>query len=201
MKRFTAPLVAIAAGATLLLSGHPAQAHGSAASGLLGGLAHPLWGLDHFCMLLAVGAAASFLSTRLLLWAAAGAVVGATLGWSGFSLPTAEPLAALAIAAMGGLILVGMGQRVLSTPLAGGLVAAGVAIHALLHGQEAPQDGTTLLWWAGALISSLLVCGGAYGLLRALPLAWTRAAAIAFLAIGGWLALGPIGLLAAGAGT
>ena len=209
MKRFATPLIALAAGAATLLGTHPAQAHGNAASGLLGGLTHPLLGLDHLLMLLAVGAAASALSPRLLLWAAAGAVGGAAAGAWGVQVPAAEVWAALAVAAVGGLTLVATRA---TTPardvlrlngldsLIGLVVAASVAIHACLHGQEAPVDGTTLQWWSGALLSSALVCGAGYKLFTSLPVSVTKAAAGAFLALGGFLALAPLALLAGGAG-
>ncbi|MFN9630242.1 MAG: HupE/UreJ family protein, partial [Cyanobacteriota bacterium] len=94
MKRFATPLLALAAGAAILLGSHPVQAHGTAAGGVWGGLTHPLLGLDHLLMLVAVGAAAAVLSTRLLLWAAAGAVVGAVAGAWGLPLPAQEVWAA-----------------------------------------------------------------------------------------------------------
>jgi urease accessory protein len=204
MKRFTTPLIALAAGAATLLGSHPAQAHGSAASGVLGGLTHPLLGLDHLFLLLAVGAAASVFSARLLLWAAVGAIAGAAAGAWGVQVPAAEVWAALAVAALGGFTLVG--TRAAAPALAslrqsgldslfGLVVAGGVAIHALLHGQEAPADGTTLLWWSGALISSVVVCGGAYRVFRSLPVAFTKAGAVVFFAVGGALALAPVALL------
>jgi urease accessory protein len=71
----------------------------------------------------------------------------------------------------------------------------------MLHGLEAPKDSASLLWWTGALASSALVCGGTVLLLKKLPLTWTKAAAIAFLAIGGLLAVGSAGLLAGAAGA
>ncbi|MFM1901073.1 MAG: hypothetical protein RLZZ216_1649, partial [Cyanobacteriota bacterium] len=80
-------------------------------------------------------------------------------------------------------------------------VAGGIAIHALLHGLEAPKDSTTLLWWLGALVSSTLVCGGTCLVLRKLPTSWSKAAALAFVVIGCWLAVGPLGLLAGGAAS
>lgn len=197
MKRFTAPLLILAAGAATLLGNHPAQAHGSVASGVLAGLTHPLLGLDHLSMLIAVGAAASVFSARLLLWAAVGAVIGATAGAWGLPVPGAEVLAALAVAATGGLVLVA-GQTLLGGG-SGLVVALGVAVHALLHGLEAPADGASLLWWSGALISSVLVCGGAYQVFKSLPLAVAKAAAWACLAMGGALALVPLALQVSGA--
>jgi urease accessory protein len=209
MKRFTTPLIALAAGAATLLGSHPAQAHGSAAPGVLGGLIHPLLGLDHLLMLLAVGAAASVLSARLLLWAALGAIAGAAAGAWGVQVPAAEVWAALAVAALGGFTLVA--TRAATPALAslrqsgldilfGLVVAGGVAIHALLHGQEAPADATTLLWWSGALISSVVVCGGAYRVFRSLPVVVTQAATVVLVALGGGLALAPLALVAGGAG-
>lgn len=219
MKRFPPSLIALAAGAVTLLGSQPALAHGRAVGGLLGGLTHPLLGLDHLLMLLAVGAAASLFSGQLLVWAAAGALVGAVAGAGGFGLPAAEVWASLAVAALGALTLATTGRRravagrfeggdAAPSPVSGGvgpalealsgpLVAAGVAIHALLHGQEAPAGGSSLLWWGGALISSLLVSVGAFHGFRTLPAVVTKVAAGLFLALGGLLALvllaGPAG--------
>jgi len=206
MKRFLSPLVALTAGSAVILGTHPALAHGTAAGGALGGLTHPLLGVDHLFMLMAVGTAASFISSQLLLWALGGAVIGAAVGFTGFTLASAEVLAALAISAVGALIL--LAGRVVKTSntdmlatISGVVVAGGISIHAMLHGLEAPKDSSTLLWWSGALLSSVLVCGGTYLLQKKLPVTWTKTAAIAFLAIGGFLAFGPLGLMAGGAGA
>jgi len=206
MKRFLSPLVALTAGSAVILGTHPALAHGTAAGGALGGLTHPLLGVDHLFMLMAVGTAASFISSQLLLWALGSAVIGAAVGFTGFTLASAEVLAALAISAVGALIL--LAGRVVKTSntdmlatISGVVVAGGISIHAMLHGLEAPKDSSTLLWWSGALLSSVLVCGGTYLLQKKLPVTWTKTAAIAFLAIGGFLAFGPLGLMAGGAGA
>ncbi len=206
MKRFLSPLVALTAGSVVVLGTHPALAHGTAAGGALGGLTHPLLGLDHLFMLMAAGTAASFISSQLLLWALGGAVMGAAVGFTGFTLASAEVLAALAISAVGVLILLAGRVAKTTTPnilttISGVVVGGGISIHAMLHGLEAPKDSSTLLWWSGALLSSVLVCGGTYLLQKKLPVTWTKAAAIAFLAIGGLLAFGPLGLLAGGAGA
>ena len=206
MKRFLSPLVALTAGSAVVLGTHPALAHGTATGGALGGLTHPLLGLDHLFMLMAAGTAASFISSQLLLWALGGAVIGAAVGFTGFTLASAEVLAALAISAVGALILLAGTFAKTSnsdtlTTISGVVVAGGISIHAMLHGLEAPKDSSTLLWWSGALFSSVLVCGGTYLLQKKLPVTWTKAAAIAFLAIGGLLAFGPLGLLAGGAGA
>lgn len=206
MKRFVSPLVALTAGSAVILGTHPAFAHGTAAGGALGGLTHPLLGLDHLFMLMAVGTAASFIASSMLLWALGGAFIGAALGFSGFTITSAEVMAALAISAVGALTLLAgrfanTTNTTVLTTVSGLVVAAGVSIHAMLHGLEAPKDSSTLLWWSGALISSALVCGSTYLLLKKLPASVTKAAAVAFLAIGGLLAFGPLGLLAGGAGA
>ena len=206
MKRFLFPLVALTAGSAVVLGTHPALAHGTAAGGALGGLTHPLLGLDHLFMLMAVGTAASFISSQLLLWALGGAVIGAAVGFTGFTVASAEVLAALAISAVGALILLAGRFAKTSNPnilttVSGVVVSGGIAIHDMLHGLEAPKDSSTLLWWSGALLSSVLVCGGTYLRLKKLPTSVSKAAAIAFLAIGGLLAFGPLGLLAGGAGA
>lgn len=201
MKRFTAPLIATAAGAVMLLGTSPVLAHGAAAGGAMGGLTHPLLGLDHLFMLMAVGTAASLISARLLVWALAGAVLGAAIGLAGLNLPSAEVMAALSISAVAGLsLLAGKAVRTADAngpiSIRGSVVGSGVAIHAMLHGLEAPQEGNTLIWWSGALLSSALVCAGTCLLLKQLPPSLTKAAAITLIAIGGLLAIGQVGLLA-----
>ena len=206
MKRFLSPLVALTTGSAVILGTHPALAHGTAAGGALGGLTHPLLGLDHLFMLMAVGTTASFVSSQLLLWAVGGAVIGAAIGFTGITIASAEVMAALAISAVGALTLLAGRFAKTSNPnalttISGVIVGAGVSIHAMLHGLEAPRDSSTLLWWSGALLSSVLVCGGTYLLLKKLPVSASKAAAVAFVAIGGFLAFGPLGLLAGGTGA
>ena len=187
--------LALAGGATALalLLAQPAQAHGIANGGIAAGFLHPISGVDHLLLLVSVGAAGAVISPQLLLWALAGAIGGGVFGTLGGTLPAQELLAALAITAVAVLVL-----RSQQSPRLGGcaaLVAAAVAVHAMLHGMEAPADGSALLWWLGALSGSVLVSGGSLLLLRRLPVAWTRAAAL-LLALGsGLVALGPIGLL------
>ena len=65
----------------------------------------------------------------------------------------------------------------------------------MLHGLEAPADGSALLWWLGAFSGSVLVSGGSFLALRRLPLAWTRGVCVLLALCGGVAALGPIGLL------
>ena len=185
-----------AASALALLLDLPAQAHGIAHGGIATGFLHPISGVDHLLLLVGIGAAASCISAQLLLWALAGAIGGGVFGAMGGTLPAQEFLAALAITAVAVLVLRSLRSR--QSPQLGAcaaLVAAAVAVHAMLHGLEAPADGSALLWWLGAFSGSVLVSGGSFLALRRLPLAWTRGVCVLLALCGGVAALGPIGLL------
>jgi urease accessory protein len=190
-------LALLGAASTLaLLLDQPAQAHGIAQGGIAAGFLHPISGADHLLLLLGVGAAASCISSQLLLWGLAGAIGGGVFGALGGTLPAQELLAALAITAVAVLVLRSLRSK--QSPQLGAcaaLVAAAVAVHAMLHGLEAPADGSATLWWLGAFSASVLVSGGSFLLLRRLPLAWTRATALLLALCGGVAALGPAGLL------
>jgi urease accessory protein len=188
MKRFFLPLALLAALAAIALGALPSEAHGTAAGGALAGLTHPLAGVDHLLMLLAVGTAASQISLVLLPWALGGGMLGALFGSGGWTMPLLETLAALAIMGVAALTLQGgaegRGDRALQV-LSAGVVGGGMAIHGLLHGLEAPAGTASPLWWAGALLSSAVVCGGTALLLRSLPQGWGRAMALSLLMAGG----------------
>lgn len=195
---FSARTLALLGGAAALalLLDQPAQAHGIAHGGIAAGFLHPISGVDHLLLLIATGAAASSISAQLLLWGLAGAIGGGVFGALGGTLPAQEFLAALAITAVAVLVLRTLRSR--QSPQSGvcaALVAAAAAVHAMLHGLEAPADGSATLWWLGALTGSALVSGGSFLLLRRLPLAWTRGAALLLALCGGVAALGPAGLL------
>jgi urease accessory protein len=205
MKSISAAFAAALAALAVVVSSTPAQAHGGAAGGVgavgvMGGVVHPLLGLDHLTLLVAVGAAAAAISWQLLVWAFAGALAGAAIGATGGGSPGAEGLAALAISAVG-LVLLSAGKVAKGGTgfLGGVVVAAALAIHAMLHGLEAPQDSSSWIWWSGALVSSACICGGAALLFKQLPAPWIKGLALAFVLIGGVLAVGSLGPLAAGA--
>jgi urease accessory protein len=80
--RFLAPLALFAAIA-VVLADQPAQAHGFAAGGITGGFLHPLTGTDHLLLLISVGAAASYISSQLLLWGLVGGIAGGVFGAMG----------------------------------------------------------------------------------------------------------------------
>jgi urease accessory protein len=194
--RTLAPL-ALATTLLAVLAGSPAQAHSIADSGLRSGFLHPLAGTDHLFLLIAVGTAASCLGARLLVWGVAGAIAGGFFGAMGGGLPAAEVLAALAIAAV--VVPVIRSQNSSRPPamgFCGTAIAAAVAVHAMLHGQEAPGGVGAASWWLGAFGASLLVSGGSFLVLRKLPAAWTARLAMVLALGSGVLVLGPLGLLA-----
>ena len=181
------------------LSALPVQAHGSASGHFHGGVIHPLLGLDHLLLLVGVGTVASYLGWQLLAYALGGAVVGALLGANGIGLPLAELLAALSVSLLGFLVLqASRSGRPPALPLSGGLVTLAVGVHGLLHGQEASGDPG---WWLGALVASTAGVGFTYLSLQKLGLVWTLRLALGLTVAGFLLALGPIGLLAGGAGA
>jgi urease accessory protein len=195
--------LALAGGTTALalLLAQPAQAHGIAQGGVAAGFFHPISGVDHLLLLVSVGAAGAVISPQLLLWALAGAIGGGVFGALGGTLPAQEFLAALAITVVAVLVLRSLRSQqsprlgACAALVAAALVAAAVAVHAMLHGLEAPAGGSAALWWLGALSGSVLVSGGSFLLLRRLPVAWNRGAALLLALGGGLVALGPIGLL------
>jgi urease accessory protein len=191
MKPFSLLLTVTLGVSAVGLAALPSQAHGLASGGVVAGLAHPLLGVDHLLMLLAVGTSAALLSPQLLLWALGGGVVGALWGGSSAGAPMVEAMAGVAIVAVAGLTLAsrhGWGTNQASHLLLGLVVAGGLALHGHLHGLEASADGVGLLWWSGALLSSVALCGGTTLLLRALSPRWGRSVALAVLLGGaGWV--------------
>jgi urease accessory protein len=191
-SRAPVALSGVSALAAFLLA-QPSQAHGIAHGGVAAGFLHPITGTDHLLLLIGVGAAASCLSSRMLLWALAGGVVGGCFGVMGLSLPAQESLAALAITAVAGLVLVALREgRTLRLGLGAAVVACAVAVHALLHGPEAPADGSAALWWLGAALASCLVSGGSFIAFRRLPHQWTGRLALLLAIFGGVAALVPV---------
>lgn len=168
----------------------PAQAHDlGAQAGLASGVVHPLLGVDHLFLLIAVGAVAAAVSPLLLAWALAGGLLGAALGVSGLQVPALELMAALAISAVGLLVLNARGAAGRALIPAGSLVAAAVAVHAMLHGQAAPSEASAGLWWFGAAASSTLVCGGSFLLLRRVAAGWIQRLGLLLVVVGGVAAL------------
>ena len=98
--------------------------------------------------------------------------------------------AALAVSSLGLLLLqLQRSQRSPQLGLVGSLVAMAVAVHAMLHGQEA---SSTMTWWLGAGLASSAVVGGSFALLRRLNSRWTLAQAACLSMAGLALAVAPL---------
>jgi urease accessory protein len=117
----------------LMLGASPAFAHsghGSAAS-LAAGIAHPLSGLDHMAVMIAVGLWAALKGGRALwVWPCAFVGVmltGGALGMAHIAVPLVEPGILASVVALGLLVALAV-----DLPVAVG--AAVVAVFALLHG-------------------------------------------------------------------
>ena len=163
-------------------------------SGLLGGLGHPLTGLDHLAAMLAVG-----------LWAGSGArgqawlpvttflvfmACGAALGMSGIALPGVE--AGIAASALVTGLLVATLARL---PAAAGIALVGVfaLFHGSAHGAEQPAAAAPLLYALGFLVSTAVLHLSGIGLgrlARRTRAEWLlRGAGVATGGFGAWLLL------------
>jgi urease accessory protein len=174
-------LAALTPPAALAHSGH------GLGTTLMAGLMHPLTGLDHVLMIVAVSAWAGLLPPRartavaclLALFAGVGALVPATGG--------AVLEAAIALTVVGAGVLLAMGRR---WPLwaVGTLAAVFALVHGLVYGAEGPA-------YSGAYISGLVTAIATLALavsflasrLQARPL-WLRTTG-AFSAVAGTTAL------------
>ena len=190
---------AAAAGLALsLLATLPAGAHGLASAGFAAGASHPLLGLDHLLLLLGVGGAAALAGPSILLVALAAAVVGSLFGALGGNLPGAEVLAALTVSGLGLTLLAlqrNQHQNLSNAPtqVLAVMLAIGVSVHAMLHGQEAHGSAAGLLgWWLGAGLTSTAVVGASFAVMRQLSPSWGIRLAAGLSLAGALLALAPL---------
>lgn len=169
--RYLIGLIAIVAA---LFTGSVVEAHegGTAADGLIAGLVHPLFGLDHLVAMVAVG-----------LW---GALLGVPALWL---LPVIFPviMAMAALTGMAGLFLpgenIGIALSILiigaaialakRTPhwIAAIIVAIFAVIHGHAHGMELPDAANPFAFAAGFVLTTglLHLCGMGLGLLLLAP--------------------------------
>ncbi|MGE6993333.1 HupE/UreJ family protein [Pseudomonas sp. NPDC047961] len=176
----------------LLLSPALAIAHpGHDHAGVMSGIAHPVFGLDHLLAMLAVGlwAAQQQGSARwmLPLTFVATMLFGGLLGFAGIEMPLMETGIAGSVLALG--LLVALAVR---PPLA---VAAGPTAlfalsHGVAHGLELPALSSPWGYAAGFVIATAALHGIGYAVARNLPQLATplvRIAGAASALAGAWL--------------
>jgi urease accessory protein len=132
--------------ATLLLAPTAALAHPGhgATSSLFAGLAHPVSGLDHLTVMLAVGALAALKGGRALwLWPATFVgvmIAGALLGMAQVQLPLVEPVILASVVVLGLLVALAVN---LPTWLGAALIGISALFHGHAHGAEAVGLGAS----------------------------------------------------------
>jgi urease accessory protein len=171
-----------------LLAASAAVAHtGSVSGGFIGGVAHPLFGLDHVAAMVAVGLWGGFLGAPAIYTLPVVfplvMAMGGVLGIVGVPLPGVEIGIAASAAVLG--MMVALAAR---PPLwvAGVIVGAFAICHGHAHGAELPPGADALAYSAGFVIATgLLHLGGiAFGLLARWP-----SGQIAVRAAGGVIAI------------
>ena len=135
------PFRIVLAGLPFVLAAAPAFAHhpmggtvpATFAQGLLSGIGHPVIGLDHFAFLVALGLAAAFMRNVWAppLAAVLGMAAGCLLAVGSVALPMVEPVVALSVLLLGGMVLFGRG---LPAPAAAVLFAFAGLFHGAAYG-------------------------------------------------------------------
>jgi urease accessory protein len=180
---------------TLLLGPATAFAHsGHEHVGVLAGLAHPVFGLDHLLAMLAVGLWAAQQSGAVR-WAlpltfVASMLLGGLFGFAGMQLPLMETGIAGSVLAFG--LLVAVAVR-LPMALALGLTALFALTHGVAHGLELPALVSSWSYALGFVIATAALHAGGYLMVRMLPQA---AAPLLLRLAGGASALTGVWLLA-----
>lgn len=127
---------------------------------LTSGLLHPLTGIDHLLVLLAVGLVAGKQGGKALL--AFPAVffalmaVGVSLSMAGVQIPFVESLIALSVVAFGLLSGVGQTQRSQMLFLAASFFAV---FHGYAHAAEIPADAGAATYFSAIMLMSAAICG------------------------------------------
>jgi urease accessory protein len=171
---------------TLCLFAGTASAHtgNHNASGFVGGLTHPLTGLDHLLAMIAIGLWAAQQGGRAL-WAVPATfvtvmVLGGLLALSGWGLPQVETGIALSVLVLGLLI-----SFQCNWPVTAGMAIAAVfaLFHGYAHGLEMPQTASPLLFAGGFVLATGLLHG--VGIISGrLGRGWVRAAGVLIAATG-----------------
>jgi urease accessory protein len=186
----TAFLRAGVAIATTLLSS-AAHAHPGHGDGALAGLLHPLLGPDHLLAMLATGLWAAQLKGRAQ-WLLPASFLGA-MALAAFAAVAGFVLPGFELGVAGSLMLAGLllAFRVQVAPLAGAAIVGLFALfHGYAHGAELPAAAVAWHYFAGFLLSSLVLlrAGQVFGPVLVRWKAALPAAGALLVASGGWMA-------------
>ena len=169
----------------LLLAAAPAFAHhpmGGAAPetfmhGLLSGIGHPVIGIDHFAFVVAVGLAAAFMRNVWAppLAAVTGMAAGCLLTVGSVALPMVEPVIALSVLLLGGMVLFGRG---LPAPAAALLFALAGLFHGAAYGEAVigAEPTPVLAYLVGLAVVQMAIALGTAFLVRGVWKAGSAAA-------------------------
>jgi urease accessory protein len=178
--------------AALLLSPALAIAHpGHDHAGIMSGIAHPIFGLDHLLAMVAVGLWAAQ-QTGKARWAlpltfVATMLLGGLLGFAGLEMPLMETGIAGSVLALG--LLVALAVRP-PLALAAGLTALFALSHGVAHGLELPMLSSPWGYAAGFVAATAALHGIGYAVARNLPQVaapLVRIAGAASALTGAWL--------------
>jgi urease accessory protein len=184
--------------ALLVLGASPAFAHpGHEVSSFAAGIAHPLSGIDHIAVMIAVGLWAALKGGRALwAWPAAFVgvmLVGGALGMAHVALPFVEPGILASVVVLGLLVALAV-----DLPVAAGaaIVGAFALLHGHAHGSEVAETISGVEYMAGFAIATatLHLVGIAFAQLmaRAQLRPAIRVAGALCVVIGGALAIGAV---------
>ena len=182
-RRITLALAALVATTAPAFAHLDPQEHGS----FMAGVSHPLFGLDHILVMVAVGLWAAQIGGKALLGVPAAFVITMAIGFglavSGIDLPFVEPAILASVVALG--LLVAMAVR-LDTVMSAAIVAVFALFHGHAHGGELGTAGA-LSFGIGFVAATALLHAAGIGL--GLGIARLSGGAIAARVIGGLTAL------------
>lgn len=176
----------------LMLLPTAAFAHpGHDESGLVAGLSHPLTGLDHIAVMIAVGLWAALKGGRALwVWPAAFVgvmLIGGVLGMIGVALPLVEPGILASVVVLGLLVALAVD---LPVSVGAAIVGLFALFHGHAHGSEVPEATSGIAYLAGFAMATAALHGIGIAVALALtsarwqPLVRVAGAACALIGVG-----------------
>jgi urease accessory protein len=184
--------------ALLALGASPAFAHpGHEMSSFAAGIAHPLSGIDHIAVMIAVGLWAALKGGRALwIWPAAFVgvmLVGGALGMAHVALPLVEPGILASVVVLGLMVALAVDLPVV---IGAGIVGAFALFHGHAHGSEVAENISGIEYMAGFALATatlhLVGIGFAQMMARSNMRTCIRAAGALCVAVGAGLVVAVI---------